>query len=114
MDGRSYNAYLLSRNGRHIVFGGDTSYHEYFAGLASRKITVDLAMMPIGCYDPWIRNHANPEQAIDMANQMGAAYILSDALGNVHSKRRTGPRAHHPAAPCGRFAAAEDRSRIRR
>ncbi len=33
-------------------------------------------MMPIGCYDPWIRNHANPEQAIAMAQQMEAAYIL--------------------------------------
>ena len=76
MEGRSYNAYLLSRNGRHIVFGGDTAYQQYFGELSSRKIPVDLAMMPIGCYDPWIRNHANPEQAITMADQMGAAYIL--------------------------------------
>jgi L-ascorbate metabolism protein UlaG (beta-lactamase superfamily) len=76
MEGRSYNAYLLSRNGRHIVFGGDTAYQQYFGELSSRKIDVDLAMMPIGCYDPWIRNHANPEQAIAMADQMGAASIL--------------------------------------
>lgn len=76
VEGRSYNAYLLSRNGRHIVFGGDTAYQHYFAELSSRKIAVDLAMMPIGCYDPWIRNHANPEQAITMADEMGAAYIL--------------------------------------
>ena len=82
-EGRSYNAYLLSRNGRHIVFGGDTSYHEYFAELASRKIPVDLAMMPIGCYDPWIRNHANPEQAIAMAKQMEAAYILPMHWGTL-------------------------------
>ena len=76
MEGRSYNAYLLSRNGKHIVFGGDTAYQEHFAALSSRKIPVDLAMMPIGCYDPWIRNHADPEQAIAMADQMGAASIL--------------------------------------
>lgn len=76
MEGRSYNAYLLSRNGRHIVFGGDTSYHQYFAELSSRKIPIDLAMMPVGCYDPWIRNHASPEQALAMAEQMGASWIL--------------------------------------
>jgi len=33
-------------------------------------------MMPIGCYDPWIRNHATPEQALAMADQMGAASML--------------------------------------
>ena len=24
--------------------------------------------MPIGAYDPWIRSHCTPEQAVDMAN----------------------------------------------
>jgi L-ascorbate metabolism protein UlaG (beta-lactamase superfamily) len=28
--------------------------------------------MPIGAYDPWIRNHGNPEQAVTMADQAGA------------------------------------------
>jgi L-ascorbate metabolism protein UlaG (beta-lactamase superfamily) len=75
-DGRSYNAYLLSRNGRHILFGGDTAYHEKFRSLARRNITIDLAMMPIGAYDPWIYNHCNPEQALSMADHMRAHYML--------------------------------------
>jgi len=75
-DGRSYNAYLISRNGHHIVFGGDTAYQEFFKALASRGICVDLAMMPIGAYDPWIRVHANPEQALAMADHMGAARVF--------------------------------------
>jgi len=75
-DGRSYNAYLLSKNGRHIVFGGDTSYHEKFASLRQRGIIIDLAMMPIGAYDPWIFNHASPEQALAMCDHMGAERIL--------------------------------------
>ena len=75
-DGRSFNAYLLSRHGRHIVFGGDTSYHEKFRQLKERNIPVDLAIMPIGAYDPWIRNHASPEQALEMADHMSAYHLL--------------------------------------
>lgn len=74
--GRSYNAYLLSKNGHHIVFGGDTAYHENFKRIGERDIIVDLAIMPIGTYNPWLRNHANPEQAIAMADQMNAKAIL--------------------------------------
>jgi L-ascorbate metabolism protein UlaG (beta-lactamase superfamily) len=75
-EGRSYNAYLLSRRGKNIVFGGDTSYHEMFKRVSETVKSVDLALMPIGAYDPWIHNHANPEQALAMATQMGAHYIL--------------------------------------
>ena len=74
--GRSFNGYLLSRNGKNIVFGGDTAYSEYFRGLADRNLPVDLALLPIGAYDPWIHVHANPEQAVAMANQMKAKAIL--------------------------------------
>lgn len=76
MEGRSYNAYLLTRNQRHIVFGGDTAMHDHFKDLARRNITVELAMMPIGAYDPWIHAHASPEQALAMADQMGAFHVL--------------------------------------
>jgi L-ascorbate metabolism protein UlaG (beta-lactamase superfamily) len=32
--------------------------------------------MPIGAYNPWIYSHCNPEQAVRMANDAGAKYIL--------------------------------------
>ncbi len=32
--------------------------------------------MPIGAYRPWIRSHCTPEQALAMANQAGARYIV--------------------------------------
>ena len=75
-NGRSFNAYVLTRNGRSIVFGGDTAYQENFAVLKQRPNPVDLAIMPIGAYDPWIHNHANPEQALAMADHMGAYHVL--------------------------------------
>jgi L-ascorbate metabolism protein UlaG (beta-lactamase superfamily) len=75
-EGRSYNGYLLTRNGHAIFFAGDTAYHERFRSLREREIPIELAMMPIGAYDPWIRAHANPEQALAMADQMGAYHVL--------------------------------------
>ncbi|MCK5571793.1 MAG: MBL fold metallo-hydrolase [Bacteroidetes bacterium] len=74
--GRSYNAYLLSKNGRHVVFAGDTAYCEFFKPLRGRLGSVDLAILPIGGYDPWEQNHATPEQAVEMARHMGATRIL--------------------------------------
>lgn len=75
-NGRSFNAYLITKNDKNIVFGGDTAYQEYFKTLAERNIPIDLAILPIGAYDPWIHVHANPEQTVAMANHMSARTIL--------------------------------------
>ena len=72
---RGYNGYLVERAGRRIVFGGDTAMTESFTELR-RYGRVDLAIMSIGCYNPWIRTHCNPEQAVQMANDAGAHFIM--------------------------------------
>lgn len=75
-NGRSFNAYLLTKNGHSIVFGGDTAYHEYFKEVGKRNLNIDLAIMPIGAYNPWISVHTNPEQAVAMCDFLGAKCIL--------------------------------------
>jgi len=72
---RGYGGFLLRKAGRSIVFAGDTAYTDAFARLAGRG-PVDLAILPIGAYDPWIYNHATPEQAWRMFEDLGAAYLL--------------------------------------
>jgi L-ascorbate metabolism protein UlaG (beta-lactamase superfamily) len=72
---RGYNGYLIEAGRYRIVFGGDTAYTDTFRKVRSSK-PVDLAIMPIGAYDPWIHAHCNPEQALEMANQAGAEFIL--------------------------------------
>ena len=72
---RGYNGYVLERNGRRIIFGGDTAFTRSFADLRTRE-RFDLAIMPIGAYDPWIHSHATPEQAITMADAAGADHIM--------------------------------------
>jgi L-ascorbate metabolism protein UlaG (beta-lactamase superfamily) len=72
---RGYNGYLIETGRYRIVFGGDTAYTDSFRRMRSSK-AVDLAIMPIGAYDPWIHAHCNPEQALAMADQAGAEFIL--------------------------------------
>ncbi len=64
---RGYNGYVMERAGHSVCFAGDTAYTESFALLSNRRIPIDLMLMPIGAYDPWIRAHCNPEQAATMA-----------------------------------------------
>jgi len=73
--GRSFNAYLITSNGKRIVFGGDTAYTEAFKDLASLG-GIDVAAMPIGAYQPWISVHCTPEQALQMSAEMGASLML--------------------------------------
>lgn len=72
---RSYNGYLIEAGRYRLVFGGDTAYTDSFRSVRSSK-PVDLAIMPIGAYNPWIRVHCNPEEALAMANLAGAERIL--------------------------------------
>jgi L-ascorbate metabolism protein UlaG (beta-lactamase superfamily) len=72
---RGWNGYVISRNGKKVIFGGDTAMCETFKSLRSHG-PFELALMPIGAYNPWIRAHCNPEEAVSMANDAGAKYIL--------------------------------------
>ncbi len=72
---RGYNGYLIEAGRHRIIFGGDTAYTDLFRKIRSSK-PVDLAIMPIGAYDPWIHAHCNPEQAFAMANHAGAEFLL--------------------------------------
>lgn len=72
---RGYNGYVLEREGKKIIFGGDTALIDSFRGLR-RAGPYDLAFMPIGAYQPWVCSHCTPEQAVRMANAAGAHYVL--------------------------------------
>ena len=72
---RGYNGYLIERSGYRIIFAGDTAMTENFAALR-RHGPIDIAIMSIGAYNPWIHSHCSPEQAIEMANAAGARFIM--------------------------------------
>jgi len=72
---RGYNGYVVEREGKKLVFGGDTAWISSFRDLRVFG-TFDLAIMPIGAYQPWICSHCTPEQAVRMVNDAGANYLL--------------------------------------
>jgi L-ascorbate metabolism protein UlaG (beta-lactamase superfamily) len=72
---RGFNGYLIEIGSRRIVFGGDTAYTDSFKSVRTSQ-PVHLAIMPIGAYNPWIRVHCNPEEALRMADHAGAEFVL--------------------------------------
>jgi L-ascorbate metabolism protein UlaG (beta-lactamase superfamily) len=73
-DGRSFNAYLIERNGKTVLFGGDTALQDYFAADIGSK--ADVAIMPVGAYNPWRFNHCSPDEALKMAKAAGAGVFI--------------------------------------
>lgn len=72
---RGYNGYVIERHHRRIIFSGDTAMTDHFAQLNDGH-PYDLGIFSIGAYNPWIRSHATPEQAVAMADAAGARYLL--------------------------------------
>lgn len=85
--GRSFNSYIIEKNGKKIFFGGDTAFTDVFKSLKDEKI--DVAILPIGAYNPWQHSHCNPEEALIMADDMNAKYFLP-----MHT--RTFPHGREP------------------
>ena len=72
---RGYNGYLLQVGRYRVLFAGDTANTDKLRGVADSR-SVDLAIMPIGAYNPWIHYHCNPEQAWRMTQEARAEHVL--------------------------------------
>ncbi len=72
---RGYNGFVLTKHGRTVLFGGDTAYTDRLAS-ALRGKAPDVALLPIGGYNPYIYSHASPEQAWTIFHEVGARYFV--------------------------------------
>jgi len=72
---RGYTGFIVEREGRRLLIAGDTSMTPVFRE-HRRFGPFDAAVMPIGAYNPWIRAHCTPEQAVAMADAAGARLIV--------------------------------------
>lgn len=67
--------FLVDSPGLRTLFVGDSGYSDDFKTIAQRLGTVDLALVPIGAYDPrWFMKsaHMNPEEALQVVQDVGA------------------------------------------
>lgn len=73
--GRSLGPAAGRATGRSIYHGGDSAWFEGFREIGRRFPGLDVAMLPIGAYEPgWFmeKNHLNPEQACRAFLETGA------------------------------------------
>lgn len=83
---RGYGSYLLEWRGHRVLVVGDTAETDVFHPLGDAG-GVDVAIVPIGAYDPWIANHVSPEQAWAMAQAMGARHVVPVHHGTFRLSR---------------------------
>ncbi|MBC9728707.1 MBL fold metallo-hydrolase [Streptomyces sp. TRM68367] len=66
---------LTAPDRQRVYFAGDTGYGHWFTRIGRRYPGIDLALLPIGAYDPrwWLRDvHCDPEEAVQAAQDLGA------------------------------------------
>ncbi|MFB6394145.1 MBL fold metallo-hydrolase [Polymorphospora sp. 2-325] len=62
-------------DGSRVYFAGDTGYGHWFAEIAARYPGIDLALLPVGAYEPnWFMKpvHMNPPEAVRACLDLGA------------------------------------------
>src|SRR5579875_1903234 len=72
---RGFNGYTIKGDRHRVIFGGDTALTDSFRRLRGSR-PYDLAIMPVGAYNPWVHYHCTPEQAWQMAEEAGAEAFL--------------------------------------
>jgi L-ascorbate metabolism protein UlaG (beta-lactamase superfamily) len=92
---RGYNGYLLRKDGKQIMFGGDTALTSSFKELNRGKSA--LAIMPIGSNGRSPESHCTPEQSALMANEAQGEYFLP---------------IHHSTFPIGKEPLEEPMERL--
>jgi L-ascorbate metabolism protein UlaG (beta-lactamase superfamily) len=79
-----WGGFVLAAAGRRIFFAGDTAYAPFFAEVKSRLGPPDLALLPIGAYEPrWFMRsvHMNPAEAVQAHLDLGASRSLGMHFG---------------------------------
>jgi L-ascorbate metabolism protein UlaG (beta-lactamase superfamily) len=69
-----FNSYVLERDGQRMLLACDSADTDLFA--AVRANPPEVAAFSIGAYDPWIWNHADPEQVWRMFESTRARYLV--------------------------------------
>jgi L-ascorbate metabolism protein UlaG (beta-lactamase superfamily) len=72
---RGYNGYTIEAGRYRVLFGGDTADTTLFRAVRTSR-PYQLAIMPVGAYNPWIHYHCTPEQSWRMAADAGAEFFL--------------------------------------
>lgn len=73
-------SWLIAVDGYRLYFGGDTGYGSCFRQIGEIFAPIDLALLPIGAYDPrWFMApvHVAPEEAVQIHRDIGARHSVA-------------------------------------
>jgi L-ascorbate metabolism protein UlaG (beta-lactamase superfamily) len=79
-----WGGFWISHGGRSIYFAGDTGYTKFFKEINARLGAADLALLPIGAYEPrWFMGavHMNPADAVMAFQDLGAKRAIGMHFG---------------------------------
>ena len=79
-----WGGFVVEPNGRRIYFAGDTAYMPVFEEIRRRFGRIDLALLPIGAYEPrWFMKsvHMNPAEAVQAHLDLHAAASIGMHFG---------------------------------
>ena len=82
-----WGGFLIEVAGKRIFFAGDSGYGPHFQEIGRRLTPIDLALLPIGAYEPrWFMKdiHMNPEEAVQVHCDLGAAASIAMHWGVFH------------------------------
>jgi L-ascorbate metabolism protein UlaG (beta-lactamase superfamily) len=79
-----WGGFVLAATGRRIFFAGDTAYGCFFREIRLRLGPIDLALLPIGAYEPrWSMQsvHMNPAEAVQAHLDLEASQSIGMHFG---------------------------------
>lgn len=79
-----WGGFVVERGGRTLYFAGDSGYCGHFREIGGRFPGVDVALIPIGAYDPrWFMRpvHLDPEEALQAHLDLGARRSIAMHFG---------------------------------
>jgi len=81
-----WGGFLFDRPDIRIYFAGDTAYATFFADIRERFGPIDLALLPIGAYEPrWFMQavHMNPAEAVQAHVDLEATQSIGMHFGTI-------------------------------
>jgi L-ascorbate metabolism protein UlaG (beta-lactamase superfamily) len=79
-----WGGFLIEAGGRRILHAGDSGYGHHFKEIAARLGPIDLALLPIGAYEPrWFMKdiHMNPAEAVQAHLDLAAPRSIAMHFG---------------------------------
>jgi len=75
-----WGGWVVTTDRHRIYFAGDTGYGHWFTEIGTRYPGIDLALMPVGAYEPrWFMRpmHLNPEEAVRACRELAASRMAT-------------------------------------